>query len=169
VTEIAMRREGNKLVCVDPVSEEMLLEVPATKDVLVTVKSPRNLRQFRLVWILADIIAKSVDWLQDRETAMDWLKIKARHVRMITDPKTGEIAIVPKSIAFASLEQDKFSRLLNRMIYVTTTEIIPGLEANTLRCELEAIAGIEVPRSMRGGGRKRSAPPETASNPSGGG
>jgi hypothetical protein len=142
-TEIAMRREGSKLVCVDPVSEEMLLEIPTTKDVLVTVKSPRNLRQFRLAWALADIISKSVDWLQDRETAMDWLKIKSRHVKMISDPRSGAKAFVPRSIAFASLDQAGFTRLFNRMIYVTTTEIIPGLKESALRAELESIVGID--------------------------
>ena len=138
-----MRREGNHLVPVDPVSAEMLAEIPTTKDVLVTVKVPRNLRQFRLVWALADIIAKSVDWLTDRESAMDWLKIKSRHVRMIQDPLRGTVAIVPKSIAFASLDQTGFARLLNRMVYVTVTEIIPGLEEGALRAELEAIAGVD--------------------------
>ncbi len=154
--EIAMRREGSHLVPVDPVSAEMLAEIPTTKDLLVTVKVPRNLRQFRLAWALADIVAKSVDWLPDRESAMDWLKIKSRHVRMIQDPLRGTVAIVPKSISFASLDQTGFARLLNRMVYVTTTEIIPGLAEGTLRAELEAIAGIDtVPASE----------PETAKPP----
>lgn len=143
MTEIPMKRDGSHLVPADAVAAEMLAEVPANTGVMVTVKVPRNLRQFRLAWALADIISKSVDWLPDRETAMDWLKIKSRHVRMITDPRSGNVAIVPKSIAFASLDQAGFARLLNRMIYVTTTEIIPGLEESSLRAELESIVGID--------------------------
>lgn len=141
--EIPMRRDGSHLVPADAVAAEMLAEVPTNTGVMVTVKVPRNLRQFRLAWALADIISKSVDWLPDRESSMDWLKIKSRHVRMITDPRSGNVAIVPKSIAFASLDQAGFARLLNRMIYVTTTEIIPGLEESSLRPELEAIVGID--------------------------
>lgn len=141
--EIPMRREGNHLVPVDQVAAEMLAEVPTTTGVMVTVKVPRNLRQFRLAWALADIVSKSVDFLTDRESAMDWLKIKSRHVRMIHDPLRGTTAIVPKSISFASLDQAGFARVLNRMIYVTTTDIIPGLEESALRAELEKIVGIE--------------------------
>lgn len=141
--EIPMRREGASLVPVDAVAAEMLAEVPTNTGVMVTVKVPRNLRQFRLAWALADIVSKSVDWLPDRESSMDWLKIKARHVRMIHDPLRNVTAIVPKSIAFASLDQAGFARVLNRMIYVTTTEIIPGLEENILRAELENIVGID--------------------------
>lgn len=141
--EIPMRREGAHLVPVDAVAAEMLAEVPTNTGVMVTVKVPRNLRQFRLAWALADIVSKSVDFLADRESAMDWLKIKARHVRMIHDPLRNVTAIVPKSISFASLDQAGFARVLNRMIYVTTTEIIPGLEESSLRAELESIVGIE--------------------------
>jgi hypothetical protein len=140
--EIAMRREGDRLAPVDPVSAEMLAEIPTTKDVLVTVKSPRNMRQFKLAWALADIISKSVDFLPDRETAMNWLKIKSRHVQMITDGK-GNTAIIPKSIAFASLDQEGFSRLFNRMIHVTITQIIPGMAEDSLRAEIEKMVGIE--------------------------
>jgi hypothetical protein len=182
-----MKREGNHLVPTDAVAAEMLAEVPAGTGVMVTVKVPRNLRQFRLAWALADIISKSVDFLHDREDAMTWLKIKSRHVRMIHDPLRGTTAIVPKSIAFASLDQVGFARLLSRMIYVTTTEIIPGLEAGALRAELESIVGIDTepahapepakpprptrarktnpePVSQAEGGGGTSAPPEIASN-----
>lgn len=138
-----MRREGSHLVPVDAVAAEMLAEVPMNTGVMVTVKVPRNLRQFRLAWALADIVSKSVDFLHDREDAMTWLKIKARHVRMLQDPLRGTVAIVPKSIAFASLDQAGFARVLNRMIYVTTTEIIPGLQESSLRAELETIVGID--------------------------
>jgi hypothetical protein len=138
-----MRREGNHLVPIDQIAADMLGEVPTSTGVMVTIKVPRNLRQFRLAWALADIVSKSCDWLADRESAMDWLKIKSRHVRMIQDPLRGTIAIVPKSISFASLDQAGFARVLNRMIYITTTEIIPGLEEGALRAELEAIVGID--------------------------
>lgn len=141
--EIPMRREGSHLVPADSVAAEMMAEVPINTGVMVTVRVPRNLRQFRLAWALADIVSKSVDFLHDREDAMTWLKIKARHVRMIHDPIRNVTAIVPKSIAFASLDQVSFRRVLDRMIFVTTTEIIPGLEEGTLRAELESIVGIE--------------------------
>src|ERR1700722_1015636 len=116
-----MRREGGHLVPVDAVSAEMLAEIPLNTGVMVTIKVPRNLRQFRLAWVLADIVSKSCDWLPDRETAMDWLKIKARHVRMIHDPLRNKTAIIPKSIAFASLDQAGFKRVFDRMVSVVVT------------------------------------------------
>ena len=134
-----MRREGNRLAPVDPMSEEDLQKVPLAKDVLVTVRSPRNIKQFRLAWALAAKVADACEFLHDPADAMDWLKVKARHVKLITDPRTGQVAIIPKSIAFASLSQDAFKRVLDRMIYVTVSEIIPGLDEGKLRAEISAM------------------------------
>ena len=140
--EIAMRREGNRLAPVDPLSEEEFQKLPLNKDLLVTAKSPRNLRQFRLAWALAHKVAEACDFLHDSEDAMDWLKIKSRHVKYIQDPRTKLVSIIPKSIAFASLSQDGFKRVLDRMVYVTITEIIPGLKESDLRAEIEKMVGI---------------------------
>lgn len=128
------------LFAADPVSAEEFALIPNDKQLLVTTKTPRNIKQHKLVWALAKKVAEAVDFLHDQDDAMDWLKIKARHVRMLQDPKTGQVAIMPKSIAFASLSQQDFSRVLNRMIYVTCTEIIPGLEESVLRDEIMKLA-----------------------------
>jgi hypothetical protein len=142
-----MRREGTHLVPVDEVSADQIRLIPTTKSLLVEVKTPRNVRQFKLAWALAQKVSEAVDFLHDREDAMDWLKIKARHVRMLQNPRTKQVAIIPKSIAFASLGQDAFARVFNRMVWITCNEIIPGLQEGPLRAELEAMVGIEAPAS----------------------
>lgn len=139
MTEMMMRKVNGRLETVDAVSADEFSRVSATKELLVTIKAPRNPRQHRLAWALAQKIAEACDFLFDADDAMNWLKIKARHVRMIHDPRTGQVAIVPKSIAFASADQATFSRIFNRMVYVTCTEIIPGLDESALRAEIEAM------------------------------
>lgn len=154
-----MRREGSHLVPVDEVSAEEVRLIPTTQDLLVTVKTPRNVRQFRLAWALAQKVSEAVDFLHDRDDAMSWLKLKSRHVTMLQNPRTNQVAIIPKSISFASLGQDAFARIFNRMVYVTCTEIIPGLNDGELRAELEKMVGAEVPKPPR-----KSAKAITATN-----
>lgn len=139
MNEIAMTRKGHALVPVDEISSDALMHVPGGKEVLVTVRAPRNPRQHRLAWALAQKVSEACDWLPDAESAMDWLKIRCRHVRIVHNPATGHSFIVPKSIAFASLNQQSFSRLLNRMVYVICSEIVPGLSEADLRSEIEAM------------------------------
>lgn len=138
MTEIVMRKRGRRLEPVDPMSEEDMDHLPADRDLLVSAKAPRNLRQHRLAWALAQKLAEACDYLHDREDAMDYLKIRAKHVRMIAEP-SGKVHLIPRSIAFGSVDQVKFSRLFNRMVWVVCNEILPGLDEGALRAEIEAM------------------------------
>ena len=52
-TELAMRRDGNKLVPSNQMSDEDMSRLPLGKELLVTVNVPRNLNQLKFVWALA--------------------------------------------------------------------------------------------------------------------
>jgi hypothetical protein len=138
--EIAMQRSGARLVPVDQFSTEDLLRIPPDRDVLVRVSSPRNMKLMRFMWALADKVADACDGLHDKDDAMDMLKIKARHVKYIADPRTGAMQIVPKSLA--KTDGAALSRLANRMVYIVCSEIVPSLDESALRAEILAmIAG----------------------------
>ena len=134
-----MVREENHLVPIDKeMSSDELARIPLRQQVhFVAVRGPRNIRQHRLAWALATKVAEACDWLHDREDAMAWLKIKARHVQYIHDHRNNETHIIPKSIRFAALDQMGFDRIFRRMVYVTITEIIPGLDGEQ-RCALRS-------------------------------
>lgn len=131
-----MRREGNRLSPINQLAEDELQSIPTDKDLLVTVKTPRNIKQFNLGWALAQKVADCCDWLHDKQDAMDWMLIQARHVKYLTNPKTGKVEIIPKSIALASMKQDQFDRLFKRLTYIVLTEIMPGVDDTTLHAEL---------------------------------
>lgn len=139
MSEIMVRRNGNILTPVDDLAAEGFANIPASRDVLITVRAPRNPRHHRLAWALAQKVADACDWLHDRDDAMDFLKLKARHYKAIVDPRTGQTAMVPKSIAFGSLDQVAFNRLFNRMVWVICNDILPGLDEAALRAEIEAM------------------------------
>ena len=135
--EISMRRNGCVLVPADDFAAEELARLPTGKDVLIKARMARNPRHLRLAWALAQKLSEATDFLPDRETAMEYLKIKSRHVRLVHDPRTGQLHILPKSINFASLDQIAFSRIFDRMVYVVCSEIMPGLSESDLRREID--------------------------------
>ncbi len=139
--EIMMRKCNGKLETVDSISAEAFEHVPCNKDLFVVIRSRRNPKQHRLAWALASKLVDGCDFLHDSEEAMTYLKYKTRHVKVIMDHKIGKGFLMPKSISFASMTQEQFSRFLNRAIYVVCTEIIPGLPEKTLRAELQAMVG----------------------------
>jgi hypothetical protein len=153
--EMAMVREGNHLVPVDQMSAELLATIPQKTQMLVKATQPRNIKQFRLAWVLAAKVAEACDFLQDQEDSMDYLKMKARHVRYIVDHHNGETTVVPKSIRWAALDQAGFTRIFNRMVHVVITEILPGMDEGALRAEIEKAVGIESPPAPARKSRER--------------
>ncbi len=144
--EIACRRRGGTLVPVDEIAADKLrLAAKDGADVMVEVRSRRNPKQHRFAWALAEKVAQSCEHIHDREDAMDMLKIAARHVRWVTDWRTGEMHPVPKSIAFASCPQAQFSRLMDRFVHIIVRDILPGIAEAELRAEIEAMVIGERP------------------------
>src|SRR5690606_28244028 len=102
---LMVRRQARRpneigLFTVDEMSFDELMKVPSEKTSLIAVKSPRNPRHHALAWALAAKLAEACDWLHDAEDAMNYLKVRARHVTWVTNPLTGETVSRPKSIAF---------------------------------------------------------------------
>ena len=61
-----------------------------------------------------------------------------RHVKIVVNPISGSAMMTRKSLRIG---QDEMSRLIDRMVFVTCSEIIPGLEEGKLRQEIAAMVG----------------------------
>jgi hypothetical protein len=141
MVEIAMRRSGAKLIPVDDLAADDLVRVPADRDVMVKIVSHKNMKLWRMLWALASKVSDACDHLHDREDAMDELKIRTRYVKYITNPVTGEVRIVPKSLT--KLDGAGLNRLADRMIYVICRDIVPGMDEGALKSEVLAIISGE--------------------------
>lgn len=131
--EFAVTRRGKTLVPVDDMAAEAIGRLSEGKEVLITVRVPRSGRHHRLAWALAQKLSEMVDGLHDAEDAMTMLKFRARHVEYWTDPLTGHMRMLPKSINWASMDQTSFSRLWDRMTWIVAHDIVPGLDEEALR------------------------------------
>lgn len=140
--ELAMKRVGERLEPVDPVSAEELSRISPKAEVLVSVRTPRNIRQHKLAWALAHKVADNVEEFRDHSQAMDWLKIASGHVRYLKDPHTQKLYVLPDSIAFASCPQEKFASIFDKMVKIICEQIIPGMEESALRHEVEMMVGM---------------------------
>jgi len=129
------------------VFEDDLASIKMNTDVTVTATQSRSIKQMRLAWALAKKIADSgVLGDCDQRDAMNYLLLKARHVRYVTNTHRGGTETTPivKSIRFASMDQTAFQRLMNRMLYIVDTEILPDMPEGSLRDDVERMAGVSV-------------------------
>jgi hypothetical protein len=146
------------------VFEDEFRNIKQGTDLEVKATQPRSLPQMRLAWGLAGKIAKSGALGDaDQRDVMNYLLLKSRHVRYVTTSFRGDIqetVAVPKSIRFASMDQTEFQRLMNRMIFIVTSEIIPDLPESELRAEIEKMSGVGMPESAPAKPKRRRATAE---------
>jgi hypothetical protein len=121
-----------------PMSEEDFSAIPMDTEVRVEMATERNLAYLKFIWGLAGIVAKNTEFYLDKDDAVDGpqgLKILVRHCKMVTDTKTGEVIIKPMSLR--RLSNEAMLRLKNRMIYIVVTKLIPAMDSDVLRKEVE--------------------------------
>lgn len=116
-------------------AQEDVALAPMNEEVLCSFSSPRTLDQLKYLWALMTKVADNSDAFTDKNDAMNKLKIAAGHSRMIYDELTGEIEAKPKSLKRLSFEQ--LRDLTDKIIEIVCRQIIPGMEANALRAEIE--------------------------------
>lgn len=121
------------------VFEDDFASIKMDAEVKAKVTTPRSLRQLAFAWTLATKIADACDWLDDKESAMDYMLIEAKHFRRIYDPLRKIAHLRPLPTNFAEMDGAKYTRLLKRMTYVAVTHIVPGLAESDLKREIEAM------------------------------
>ena len=114
-------------------------------DVMVTVTAPRNPKHHRLFFALLKRIVDSGAWPYDVDSLLEWIKYRVGHVRVLD--VGGRRYVTPKSIAFASMGQDKFRRFFERAVYHLSTEILGDPNWESLRDEI--IAAVDGPYQGR--------------------
>lgn len=146
------------------VFEEEFASIKSGTDIEIKATQSRSLPQMRMAWALARKIADSGALGDaDQRDVMDYLLLKARHVRYVTNQHRDGVETIPvvKSIRFAAMDQTAFQRLMNRMIHIVVTEILDGVPEGDLRNEIEKMAGVTTPEPDQKPAprpRKRSAP-----------
>ncbi len=128
------------LGCLRPVNsqaDDVLAKIKLGDVAAVEVRKPRNLGHHRLYWALCTLVADNMDGDYSAEIVSDVLKIRAGHVTAVKTAK-GEI-FLPKSISFSALDQIAFNDFFDRVLRVVVSDILPGLDSEILRAEVQSI------------------------------
>lgn len=125
-------KKGSGLFPADPVTEAMLDGVAQGDS--VTTDEPRKRRnpQFHklMMAILTKVVEATAPKYADVENLMFELKIRTKMFKSI-DTRLG-VRLVPKSISFASMSEQQFKRVADRWLFVIATDILPGVDPETL-------------------------------------
>ena len=103
--------------------------------VAVEATQPRNLAHHRKFWKLMEIVAHNQQHYKSAEEVCVGLKVGVGHADFL-QTKHGLVGI-PRSINFASMDQTEFDAFYSKAVEYLTTEVIPGLNKDVLRAEVE--------------------------------
>jgi len=116
---------------IDQVSDEEIKQLPDDM-VWCEITVPRNLKQIRYLWALAQKLTDGGVY-ESKEDAMDDLKIRARFARFGVED--GRTVVVPRSLS--RQRSDVLHRLINRIIFIVCSELLPHIKEADLRAEIE--------------------------------
>jgi len=119
----------------DPVAEEDCRPIATDTDCMHAISSPKNLALQRYLWALATKVYENTDFYLDKDDCLKNLKLQARFAKLVQDPKTKKWELVTKSLKRLSNEQ--LQRLVNRIIHIVETEVLPGIDSKAMRREVE--------------------------------
>jgi hypothetical protein len=143
MTDCIMRKvvlvNGPALVPVDDEGRALLERIKTNRDVGVTVTAHRNPRHHRLYWAMLKFIRDHTDTFEGKD-----LKIISTAVKLATglvdsfvNQNTGETVLVPKSIAFAAMDQMRFNQFFDAAcITIANRWMSPGSTPDDVRREL---------------------------------
>jgi len=136
---IWMRLDGGALIPADKDAQDRISRIKRDGLVMVQVRQPRNPRQHRMAWGLARIVWENTERYASPERVMDEIKVNLGHCDsfMLKIKGVGEVEqLMPRSIAFESMDQTEFDAFFESMIDYVASEMIPGIDPIALMAEL---------------------------------
>ena len=136
MTKIAMTKRGGVLIAADDEARAVLDRIKDAVDIMVEVRRPRNVRQHRLFFALLNLLVENSDDFDNVEQALTAVKIGIGEADPIIDGRTGKTFWTVRSIAFESCDQDRFTRIFDRALFLICQRWLGGMEMDELRAEV---------------------------------
>jgi glutamyl-tRNA reductase len=118
----------------NPMAEEDLTLAKMDTEVIVRWYSPRTLQALKYLWGLVWKTWQNTSRWLDKDEAMKDLKMRARFAKFVRNNK-GEMELRPKSLT--RINEEELRLLTGKITDIICAEIIPGMQQNDLRKEIE--------------------------------
>ena len=107
----------------DEQSEDWLRKIANGECIMVEARKPRNIQHHRKLFALLKLVCDNVDEKITPELLLGLIKLRTGYSELIRTRK-GEV-LIPKSIAFESLDQHGFDEFYNAAVHFIIQDILP--------------------------------------------
>src|SRR3990167_4678587 len=132
---VLLRKGFEMLQQGDDAAQRLIGSLRHGEFIAADIKRPRNLGHHRKFWALMELVARNQKYYASAEQVCAAFKVAVGHADYVKT-KRGMIGI-PKSISFANMDQSEFEAFYSKAVEYLTTEVIPGLNKDALRSEVE--------------------------------
>ena len=148
---ISMVKKGSHLIGADQHADELLSGIKDGREVIVSIRRPRNASHHRLLFAVLNKVVENTDQWASVDMLLDDLKLATGHAEVRVNFFTGERQIKPKSINFAAMSQDEFRPWFDKAIHLLATQAL-SIGPSALLDEILAIVGPGPQNPSRKGG-----------------
>ncbi len=146
--KVFLRKEKGRLVPAWAHDADLLARVPDGAVVSTTLRRPRRPRHHRWWWALMSRVADSHPFYSSAEQVCDHIKFRLGMVdtTVVVVGTTVQTMMRPQSIAFDAMGQDAFKIFAEKGLDIICSEILPGIDSDVLRAEIDAMIGPDEPK-----------------------
>lgn len=105
--------------------------MPEGEYVRIEIKRPRNGGNHRRLWALLTLVSENSDVYDTPEKALIAVKLASGHADPLVDPTTGQVLMIPRSIAYENMDEDEFRQFFDRAIDGCLAVILPTMDRAT--------------------------------------
>ena len=135
--------ENGALVPADADSREKIGRLKNGRLIMIRALAPRNPLQHRLLWHLARLVHENSENFTSSEHVVEQMKIGTGltdRVQLIVPGIGTVIQERGKSISFESMPQAEFEEWFERVLDYTVIHLLPGIDKDEVRRNIEATA-----------------------------
>lgn len=127
------------LVPSDPFAEEFMAPLKEGREVLLSARKARSIRQHRWLFALLRIVVQNADsrWA-DEQVLLEDLKLATGLFETRVSAITGMPYPVPASISFSAMPAERFGAWLDKAVAVLAQDVL-RVAPEALRAEIEAM------------------------------
>ena len=135
------KKIGGALVPDDDSTVDQLQKLKTGEVVLVEYKRPRNVQFHRKFMALVNLVFDNQDKYTNREDLLTELKLQVGHYQEhIT--LGGKVIYRPKSISFASMDNDEFSTFYSKVVDVVLRFFMTDMDEDELNSMVDSVLGF---------------------------
>jgi hypothetical protein len=136
--EVLIVREGTKLAAADPISAEAIAGIKLRETVTASIRRSRNPKHHRKLWALLTVVYDSQSVFATKEDLLNAIKLATGLFE--TGLTVDRVPyVVPQSISFAAMDQNRFEQRYEKVLEVILTKIVPNASAEGLSNRVQEI------------------------------